>query len=809
MNQTKLTSLGALAALALLAACDEGMDFGDMTGTIFPTVRYDATVVGAPGSRSVKEFSDLTVEDLTLTLTSADGKLSEEFSAAAFPVDRGFAIGKYTMTASYGDINDEGFEKPAVFGQAEFTVSEGKASQVALTAKPSKAMVSIAYDESLLNYMTSFSASLHSAGGQTISYSADETRYAYLKPGEITVDVTFTKPNGKGGTLEAAKFTAEAQHRYTLTVKLGGGGAGEVSSLEIDFDETLEQETVDLDISDEILMIPAPEITLSGVLPGETLSLVQGSRLAEPLRVDINARGGIASAVLTTTGNSVNIPAEWPTEIDLAKASASEQETLKSFGFKNIGIFNNPGHLAAFDLSAVIEKFPATDENAEPVTFALKVTDNNGKVASEEPLTFNVKIDKLALDLEAIEGYAYAGEETADVLVSYNGNRDIREAVTINYLATSGGMKPTEIVSVETYSRSSQIYQVSVKIHDDAQMPLILQAQTGDITTDDVEVPQATVPVVTCNENDVFAKNAWVKVSSEDYDVATKQIAIEVKETNGKFVKVSGNQNGEEFHITGGLKPGTTYLLRAKLGALVSEAITITTEAAEQIPGGDMEEWGECPVTKKGSYSWTNYSLISPWAGFNNMTLSVTTERCQRSGGETLLRTDDNHSGNNAAIVRTVGWNASMATKQPSVQTAGELFLGTFSYSGNTPNPTYGTTFSSRPTALTFWYKYSEYKAGEKGLAEIKVLDAEGNVLGEGSATYGKQDSYVQATIPVIYTSARMAKAASIQVKFCSADGAVNSTNVPKLSTGALDISGWGQRCDGASFYIDDVELVY
>lgn len=223
MKQVKLTGLGALAALTVLASCDEGMDFGDATGTISPTVTCDNTVVGSRSAASrVSEIADLTADDLTITLTSADGKTNEQFSAAAFPADRQFPIGKYTMTAAYGSADEEGFEKPAVYGATELTVSEGKATRVELTATPNKAMVGITYDESVTNYMTDLKATLHSAGGQYIDYAASETRYAYLKPGEVTVDVTFTKPNGKGGTVEVAKFTAEAQHRYSLGVKLGG-----------------------------------------------------------------------------------------------------------------------------------------------------------------------------------------------------------------------------------------------------------------------------------------------------------------------------------------------------------------------------------------------------------------------------------------------------------------------------------------------------------------------------------------------------------------------------------------------------------
>lgn len=799
MKKVKLTSFGALAVLAVLTSCDESMYLGDMTGTILPNVTYDATVLGAPGADSRVSESDLTAEDLTLTLTSADGKLSETFTVSTFPTERNFAVGKYTLTASYGDIDDEGFEKPAVYGSAELSVLEGKATQVDLTAVPSKAMVGIKYDESALNYFTELKASLHSAGGKTIEYATDETRYAYLKPGEVTVDVTFTKPNGKGGTLEVAKFTAEAQHRYTLGVALGGSGAGD-AGITIQFDETLALDDVTVDISDEVLSVPAPELTLSGVGADNKLQIVAGSPLAEPLRVDIKALGGIKSAVLTTTGTDLNLPAGWPAEIDLATASADQQKTLTDLGFKNIGIFNNPGKLAAFDLSGVVAHLPATAESASPVTFALKVTDKNGKVASEEPLTFSVKVDKLALTLASPEGYAYAGEETVDVLVSYNGTADLRDILTVKYLASTGTMKPTTIADVQPQSRASQTYVVSVVVPGDAQLPITLQATAGDITTDEVEIPQAPAPVVAVNANDVFATSAWAVVSSDSYDVTAKTIEIQIAKGNENFVKATGEQNGAEFHITGGLTPDTEYRLRAKVGALLSNTVTFTTEAAAQIPGSDMNSWNTEQLTAGlfNANKWTKYIPASPWATLNDYTLSKINGACIRSGAESTQSTDDSHAGK-AAVVRTVGWDTATTFNDCGQHTAGELYLG--SYSNGAAN--YGIPFTSRPSELKFWCKFSQFKDGESGVAEVEVLDANGKVIASGNLKPNNTD-YQQLSINLTYERGAK-KAATLRVKFKSnAKEGLNKDDVQSYNGGNTSI-----RPVGSQFYIDDIELVY
>lgn len=786
MKKLKLTSCGAAAALLLLASCDEGMDFGSGTGTISPLVSYDPTVVASrsAGSR-VAEFDDLTVNDLTITLKSADGKVSQEFPYADFPVNQGFAVGKYTMTAYYGDSADEGFGKPAVFGSTELSVSEGKTTRVELTAKPSKAMVGISFDEDLASYMTNLSATLHTASGSAIDFAADETRYAYVAPGKMTLDVTFTKPNGKGGTLQVAEFQAEAQHRYNMSIALGGDGYGEVSSITIIFDETLQQENVTIDISDQVLSVPAPEVTLSGVAAGQVLNVVEGTALPSGLRYAINARGGIKSAVLTTTGQSL-LDLGWPAEIDLANASAQEQMLLTDLGFKDLGILRNPGKMAAFELTDVVKHIPATVETASPVMFSLTVVDKNGKTSGEEPLGFGIKVDKLTLTMDPLEGYAYAGEETVDVQVTYNGTTSLQDLLTVKYLNESGIFKATTITNVAVKSRASQTYVVTVKVPSDAQLPVVLKAEAGSVQTGEVTIPTASSPVLAVTDNDVYARNAWASVSSPDYDCSTKTIELYVSTDGVNFVKATGTQSGADFHITGGLNPGTAYTLRAKVGALISNTVSITTEATAQIPGSNMDSWTnnrKTAVAVKADF----YQTVTPWENNNGVTVSKMNAISTYSGQSAVLETSDSRSGS-AAQVCTSGYGPSTNFSKPSAFVAGLLHNGEN-----------GSELTSRPSALAFWTKYTQYAADDYGYAEITVYDANGNAIATATKTVNPVTEYYREVVPINYKR-NSAKAAKVKVLFKSTTASADASHCQNES---------GKHCYGARFYIDDVELVY
>ena len=75
-------------------------------------------------------------------------------------------------------------------------------------------------------------------------------------------------------------------------------------------------------------------------------------------------------------------------------------------------------------------------------------------------------------------------------------------------------------------------------------------------------------------------------------------------------------------------------------------------------------------------------------------------------------------------VIRNVAWDANGTTPSktggafnttyyntnvPSMsnRSAGKLFLGSYSYSGNSESYNEGTSFSSRPSTMKGWYKYT------------------------------------------------------------------------------------------------------
>lgn len=786
MKKATFMGLCGAASLLLFSGCsEEKLHTGNRTGTIFPLVDFDPTVVTSSSSRAGVEIEDLSEEDLVITIVSSDGTIEEEYAYSDFPTDKEYPVGEYTMIVSYGSDDEEGFEKPSVSGTCNLTVNEDEAATPSVVATPSKAMVYIQYDDMLLGYMKTVSATLHSAGGAYIKYEEDETRPAYIIPGQTSVSVAFTKQNGKQGNIQVAQFETKAQHCYTLNIGLGAEGYGKVDAISVKYDDLLQMEDVTVDVSDEVLTTPAPQIKAKGFTPGKEVTIVEGT-VSSDLRPEmvVVARGEIASAVLTTKNCASLMDQGWLPEVDLCAAKGATLAQLTALGLRAPGLTGTTGVFGELDLTNVLTNIAPGSSSQPASEFTLVVTDKLGNVS--EPLTFAVKVEKMELQL-AYDG-VYAGQETIDLDVVYNGP-DLADNVVFNYLNNRGIWAQAEIQSVRP---SGDDYIVTISIPDDAKGPLTIQATAASLRS---ELVIETAATLSADPNDVFATSAILTVSSDEYNPAQKTISLFGSTDGGNsFTRMNITQSGAEVKATG-LKPGTAYVFRAEIDGTNSRTLKVTTESAAQISGSDMENW-ESKHESAGANSWNYHDPVSPWNSNNATAFSAKSSLASRSAVSAVDYAGSAHGGSNAGMVRTIGYGAGSTFSASKYYLAGELTLGADNE---------GTAFTSRPSSVSFWTTYTPHNSGDQGLAEVSVLDASGAVIASGSLKIDAVASYTKKTIPLTYARGA-AKAAKIKIRFRSSatDNYLNSNGVNSLNGG--NTSG---HFTGSYMYIDDVELAY
>lgn len=804
---------GVLSSALLIAAgsscSDDYNPGGGTSGKINPQLDLDVNAITSRSTSAGRDASPVSVNDLKLRLSSTDGSFVKEWNSIAdFDNNEMFKVGTYTLEAIYGDMEDEGFEKPYYYASTQLSVKENKVTQVSMNAQLSNSMVSIATTEAFRSYFTNYSFQAHAEGGDYVNFTSTETRPGYLRPGKVTVTADVTKPNGLSATLEAAVFVAEPKHHYTVTVDVNNGQAGD-AQLVITYDDMLSQEDVYIDLSDEILSAPAPAVIAQGFEAGTTATVIEGSSDAAAPAFFINAEGGIKSVVLSTRSTSL-IEQGWYNEIDLAAATPAQQSKLKSLGLDVKGLFGNIGQMAQIDLSGVLSHIRYLEGSDNVSEFTVVAKDNYSKVS--DPLTFSVKVEPIVIGLSE-DVTPSVGASTMTVALNYNGT-DVARNVKIQYKNLRGTWSDATITKVTEVSDNNYIVEIDGIPADDTTVTL--RAVAAGKESDEVTIAKGGFTIAS-TANDMFATRARIVPTyfDDDLEAAASSVKYEISEDGSNFTAVSHTMDSDGSSWLAGLPSGKNLTVKATINGKIAKT-EITTEEAAQLPNSKMEEWW---MARSGG-NWQFYyafaegteTSMQAWDTINEETTSE--PGSGTFGGaayKALSSTKPDASGHDGqcALIRTVAWGSGN-TAAGSISavdhiSAGQLYLGKFNAIGQTPN--YGYLFTSRPVSLSFWAKYQAQKSDDYGSAEIRVLDASGNEICSNSIDISTDHgNWGIFTMPLQYP-VNAPKAASIVVIFKSTAHPNGATkDYIKLPGFA---AGKGTEVIGGQLYIDDIKLNY
>ncbi len=827
MKQNLLIGLISSGAL-LLTGCggDEFNSKDTGSGRLSPSVALDAQVLSSV--EESRAATDITGNDLAITLTSADGSISRKWnSIAEFPVDEDFKVGEYTLTASYGD-NSEGFELPYYSGTATVYVKENAVTPVSVTATLANAMLSIDYTDAFKNYFHDYSTDVTTPGGKYIFYAAAENRPVYIKPGAVSLTVNVTKPNGVEAHLAPDGFTVEPRRHYHLTLDVNGGEVGD-AAIVISFDDSLSMEDVIIDLSDDLQNAPAPVVTSEGITPGQTMSFVAGMAPETPVKMEIMARGGLASVMLTTRNRSL-IEQGWPATLDLMNVSDQIKARLTGLGFKTIGLWKNPDQFAIVDFTDVLNNIEYIEGADNSVEFSLVVKDRYTK--ESDPVTINLNVEKLTLAISN-PTKLYQCQQNFELDLDYNGI-DPEGNITFEARNERNTWDKLTVESISAISRASSTYHVvlTVPAVDD---DLTIHAKCRKTDSEELTVARQPLPIaLSVNENNIFATHGIISLTALEEPIATvapkTTLAVSTDGNNFSTYNTAIASDGT-INLTA-LSPATTYYFKATADGITSKAISFTTETAAQLPNGNMESWSQGASASHWELVYPGADASTVWGTNNPLTTSQGSNYayCRISG---TISTTDSHSGK-AALIRNVGWgsgNSATGSKGTSgackYTEVGLLHLGASrttrpsGYSAddnksnssspgpvNTDDLDCGMAFASRPESISFWYKYSPKNSSDKANAYVWVKDASGNIIAENTINLGSKSGYEQITLPLTYGSGTP-KGAKIYVRFMSSNSIdyVKRTDANYSGPGFANVSRGTFM--GSQLYIDDIQLNY
>lgn len=831
--------ISCTALMLALCNCSSGDEYSrNATGKITLAVEADKTITQSVVSRATTPnmpvLSSLTADKLTLSLTSQSGEYYDTWpSRNEFPAEEEFPADTYTMTASYGNTAAEGFESPQLYGEATFPVVAGKVTPVKLTAKVANSLVMFEPTENFLNYFHSARFVLNSAAGNSLVVNPGETRPVYINPGNASIDARVIMPSGTDALITIGSFTARKAtlHRITLDVEASTGTA----TLTISFDETITDiKPIIIDLTEELFTAPAPVVTPEGFEGNRAIQLIETH--TDDYAFNIATRAGLASAKITITDNN-----DTPQIYDLL--NADDHAALEKIGLRTLNL--KPGlEFSKIYMRDLISSMRCADrENPSNKEISLSVTDRLGRTTDEtlaDNNTFRINLSPVTLSVEAIKDVVV--HPTYQVKVRYNGS-DIENLLKFNTLSNNGTKISANPVKIEPGTAENEYL---FTFNTPRLTPyFIMRGEIDDIIyhKDEIFVPQFTPSIP---DRDKWAKHATLTIQPDSTAKYGELIAQNIKLSGLSESKINTTADPLKYELTG-LTPGQQHTIQSSLNGLNLQSSTFTTEKEIQLPNGGFETaaWS---AAKEGDYQylWS----IDGWSTANDITMSQAgqgnsktayratsgtipansrstvsnkygglfgTDRDSdgHTAGNPSLHKDKSCNGDNAALIRTVGYGsgntAGAGTGNPASGFAtcqhvasGELFLG------EKVNGEYkGIAWGSRPSSIEFNYKYSPYgNSGDYGYFEAVVTD-ENDVPVSNKITiqFNKQDEYVKIsekfTYPVPYV-----KGKKILIRFMSSGNPSLTNNSTWLyGPGNKNLSG-GEYL-GSELYIDDIKLVY
>lgn len=339
------------------------------------------------------------------------------------------------------------------------------------------------------------------------------------------------------------------------------------------------------------------------------------------------------------------------------------------------------------------------------------------------------------------------------------------------------------------------------------------------------------------------------QISIRDYNIwSTKLVAPTVTVSEGanrELFKVQFRKQGtptwtdlsdHKLHGTGislrcddivDLEPKTTYQLRVMYNnnnEVVSDALTVSTEAAQQIGNSGFEDfstevhkftvkgWTTSQETKDFYRPWASGSIDKWWDVNSKKTLleQVTSDNLDFKVFPTVSYSTDRYSGQKSAQIASVQVNTdadSGTDGDVPVKAVGELFIGSASKDGSHQSD--GHSFTSRPTAMTFMYKYTPV-GSETFYVRIELYDKDGNMIAAQEETkLGAADSWTKCTMKLEYLNIT-AKAAKIYVSFKSSSLKDAQAGYRSGSSATIEMGGTTYTARiGSVLKVDDINLLY
>lgn len=754
--------------LFYFSSCDNEEGYLKGHGTVYLQLQADTTFAASGKTKATDGFDEFkNVSNYSVEISQGEKVVTSYEKYSDMPTSIDLESGTYQLKAFLGELLPAKFEAPYFAGTTKFQVEANKKTSASVTCALANTKVSVSYSEDFKEAYPDYSLSMTTAHtSEALVFKKGETRSAYFQADstgqKLNLSMSLTSLENKKTTFTPSAITIKPREDVKLLFKTDGEAVSGVK-LEITIDGSTADTTVNVGIPDYMLPLEAPLITPKGFESGKLYTVASGDEVAGATwdiyekngSIDVFAGGAIDSCIMTVNSPYLKVKGLTKERYDLANLSDEDAGLLKSLG------------------------------------------------------------------LEWNESMKY--------------KQSVKCAVNLaNLLWTQ--IQKSDLGTVHEFT-----FQVkdSLKQHQESNK-VILKVERRD-----------PIINITMGGGDVWATKAYLKANVVSGNPAS--VKFEIKEGNiwtdfnrTKYVTSYSIEGQYRVMEVSGLSSSTKYSIRASYGGrgVYSDEYEFETEAKDQLPNAGFEDWYKETVYKQqdlfGSVltpaieGWYPVQKDSPatswWLSSNMQTIfaglpdgfkekDVKASNIHNGGKITqtyilypgVEMTEEAYNGSKAAKITSVGWGETIidgqvitGTKQVS---PGKLYLAT----GDGQQS--GAGFSSRPTAMSFAYKYLPQNGESfKMRAIVKSNEDE---IGYTELVSGLQvSSYKKVSVPFVYHSTDK-KATHIYIEFISSTSGSRSfvkadVHENTVALGSLILGKYVYyKFTGSTLYVDDINLEY
>lgn len=321
------------------------------------------------------------------------------------------------------------------------------------------------------------------------------------------------------------------------------------------------------------------------------------------------------------------------------------------------------------------------------------------------------------------------------------------------------------------------------------------------LTVDPTQTLKITIPQQ--SEANVFAKYFFPVlptisniINSDNSDAVFAALKYELISTSGtQSFTLEEMAEFEGKKVFNNLTPSTNYKFRVSYGNVFSNDFLFTTEAVESLPNNDFSQSSSVErfrldVAQDRVYEY----FFSPWNTNNSEGFANT-----NNDGRLYVKDSPVVPVNGAVELSTRGFlSQTTAIRGNYHENCDIIVIGTLSYGG---------ALDSRPSAISFDYKYAPYNS-DKMVIEAKIFDADNQVIAFAQLT--SSDAVSEMTnheLAFLYYN-EASKAAKITITVKS--GSNSDKAFVEHIHGSYNAAGYVRdKLVGSVLTFDNVNLIY